>query len=75
MVQLTLSSPKCYLCEVHHPRIALDGGGVTQIIGQSRIPRPIICVTPPAVEYDYRGGGVHIANVPFYIDIACLKFN
>ena len=73
MAQLTLSSLKLYICEVHRPRIARDGGGVTQTIGQSRIPCQIFDVTPPAVDYDYRK--VFIANVPFYIYIARLMFN
>ena len=43
------------LCEVLRPRIAPDDGGVVHVIGQGRRSRPIICLTPPAVEYDYRG--------------------
>ena len=55
-------------CEMHRHRIVRDG--VTQIIdvrtrrrrtrrtrrsNTNNRPRPVICVTSPAVEYDYRG--------------------
>ena len=58
----------CICIQLHRtaaPVIVRDGGGVTQIIGQGRRPRPIMCATPPAIEYGYVGTRSQ-NNMPFF---------